>query len=87
MQPGAQFPWHSHAGPVFVTIVSGSLTYVDTDTCNKQTYSTGQAFVDPGQGHVHSAFNPGTEPTVFVATFYGAPDEGSLLIPAPAASC
>lgn len=87
VQPGARFPWHSHAGPVVVNVVSGALTYVDGDNCNEHTYSAGQAFVDPGQGHVHSAFNPGTEPTVFVATFFDAPADGSLLIPAEPVSC
>ena len=24
VQPGAQFPWHSHAGPVFVNLISGA---------------------------------------------------------------
>lgn len=87
VQPGAQFPWHTHVGPVFVDIVSGALVYVDADTCTERAYTAGQAFVDPGQGHVHSAFNQGTEPTVFVATFFDAPAEGSLLIPAEPASC
>ena len=82
VQPGAQFPWHSHRGPVVVNIVSGSLTYVPAGTCHERTYTTGQAFVDAGHGHVHSAFNPGTEPMVFIATFFEAPAEGPLLIPA-----
>jgi quercetin dioxygenase-like cupin family protein len=82
VQPGAQFPWHSHRGPVIVNLVSGSLTYIPADTCHERTYSAGQAFVDPGHGHVHSAVNPGTEPTVFIATFFEAPAEGPLLIPA-----
>ena len=75
VQPGAQFPWHSHTGPVVVNIVSGALTYIDGGTCSRHTYSAGQAFVDPGQGHVHTAFNPGTAPMVLVATFYDAPAE------------
>ena len=82
VQPGAQFPWHSHRGPVVVNIVSGALTYVPAGTCHERTYSTGQAFVDAGHGHVHSAYNPGTEPTVFIATFFEAPETGPLLIPA-----
>ena len=28
VQPGAQFPWHTHPGPVFVTVAEGELTYV-----------------------------------------------------------
>ena len=82
VQPGAHFPWHSHYGPVIVNIVSGSLTYVPAGTCVEKTYSAGESFVDAGHGHVHSAYNPGTQPTVFVATFFEAPDTGALLIPA-----
>ena len=82
VQPGARFPWHTHYGPVIVNIVSGSLTYVEAGTCDETTYSPGQAFVDAGHGHVHSAYNPGTEPTVLIATFFEAPETGALLIPA-----
>lgn len=82
VQPGARFPWHSHYGPVIVNIISGSLTYIAEGSCAETTYSAGQAFVDAGHGHVHSAYNPGTEPTVFIATFFEAPETGSLLIPA-----
>jgi len=82
VQPGARFPWHSHYGPVIVNIISGSLTYVPEGTCHEVTYSAGEAFVDAGHGHVHSAYNPGTQPTVFIATFFEAPEAGALLIPA-----
>jgi len=82
VQPGAQFPWHSHRGPVVVNIISGSLTYVPAGSCHERTFTMGQAFVDPGHGHVHTAYNPGTEPTVFIATFLEAPEAGPLLIPA-----
>jgi quercetin dioxygenase-like cupin family protein len=82
VQPGAHFPWHSHAGPVVVNLISGSLTYVPAGTCGERTYSAGEAFVDAGHGHVHSAYNPGSDPTVFIATFFEAPATGSLLIPA-----
>ena len=82
VQPGARFPWHTHYGPVVVNIVSGSLTYVAAGMCNGMPYAAGQAFVDSGHGHVHSAYNPGTEPTVLIATFFEAPETGPLLIPA-----
>lgn len=87
VQPGARFPWHSHAGPVVVNIVSGALTYVAADDCSRRTYEVGQAFVDPGHGHVHSAVNQTGAPTVFFATFFGAPESGALLIPADPVSC
>jgi quercetin dioxygenase-like cupin family protein len=87
LQSGAQFPWHTHAGPVVVNIVTGALTYQPAETCDTHTYTAGQAFVDPGQGHVHTAWNPTNAPMTFVATFFDAPAEGPLLIPAPAGNC
>jgi hypothetical protein len=85
VQPGAQFPWHSHAGPVVVNVVQGTLVYVPADDCIQRPYPAGTAFVDLGHGHVHSAFNPSaSDVTVFVATFFEAPESGSLLIPAEA---
>ncbi len=87
VQPGARFPWHTHYGPVIVNIAAGSLTFVEASqrragTCDEETYVAGEAFVDAGHGHVHSAYNPGTEPTVLIATFFEAPETGPLLIPA-----
>jgi len=87
VQPGAYFPWHTHTGPVVVNVVSGALTYVGAEDCAQRTYAAGQAFVDPGQGHVHTAFNPTNVPTVLVAAFFHAPAEGPLLIPAAPGHC
>jgi len=84
VQPGAQFPWHSHVGPVVVNVTKGELVYVDGDDCVERAYPAGTAFVDSGHGHVHTAFNATDEVTEFVATFYEAPAEGPLLIPAEA---
>ena len=86
VQPGAQFPWHTHAGPVIVNIVSGALTYIHTD-CEEHTYTAGQAFVDAGHGHVHSAVNRTGSPTVLIATFFEAPASGALVIPADPVAC
>jgi quercetin dioxygenase-like cupin family protein len=82
VQPGASFPWHTHPGPVVVNITQGELVYVPAEDCSRRAYPAGTAFVDPGHGHVHSAVNRTNQPTVFVATFYEAPAEGALLIPA-----
>jgi quercetin dioxygenase-like cupin family protein len=84
VQPGAQFPWHTHRGPVVVNVTEGELVYVGAEDCMAREYPAGTAFVDPGHGHVHSAFNPTDDETVFVATFFEAPAEGPLLIPAEA---
>ena len=87
VQPGARFPWHTHAGPVVVNVDQGTLTYVGGDNCHEHSYGEGEAFVDSGHGHVHSAYNPGTTATVLYATFFEAPKEGPLNIPAPAPDC
>jgi quercetin dioxygenase-like cupin family protein len=87
VQPGARFPWHTHAGPVVANIDQGALTYVEGDDCHEHSYSEGEAFVDTGHGDVHSAYNPGTTPAVIYATFFEAPKEGPLTILAPAPDC
>jgi quercetin dioxygenase-like cupin family protein len=73
LQPGAQFPWHTHPGPVIVNVTEGELVYVGADDCVKRSYPAGTAFVDAGHGHVHTAYNPTGAPTVLVATFFEAP--------------
>jgi quercetin dioxygenase-like cupin family protein len=82
VQPGASFPWHTHRGPVVVNVVSGELVYLDGEDCVERPYAAGTAFVDPGHGHAHTAFNRTSGVTVLVATFFEAPAEGSLLLPA-----
>jgi quercetin dioxygenase-like cupin family protein len=85
VQPGAQFPWHTHPGPVIVNVTEGELVYVGADDCVERSYRAGTAFVDAGHGHVHTAYNPTDAPTVFVATFFEAPPAPEpLLIPADA---
>jgi hypothetical protein len=40
----------------------------------------GTAFVDPGHGNVHTAFNPTDDVTVLIATFFEVPETGPLTI-------
>ena len=87
IQPGAQFPWHTHAGPVVVNVASGALTYIAAEDCAEHTYTAGQAFIDAGHGHAHSAINRTGSPTILIATFFEAPASGSLMIPVEAADC
>ena len=81
IQPGVRFPWHSHPGLVMVTVTQGELVFVYADDCIQRSYPAGSAFVDPGFGNVHYAFNPTGGETVLVATFLGVPDTGPLTIP------
>jgi quercetin dioxygenase-like cupin family protein len=78
VQPGAMFPWHTHPASVVVNVVSGELVYVAAMDCVERPYGPGEAFFDPGFGHVHTAFNRGSAPTVLMATFYGLPATGPL---------
>jgi quercetin dioxygenase-like cupin family protein len=89
VQPGAQFPWHTHPGPVVANVTQGALTYVAADDCVERDYPAGTAFVDAGGDHVHNAFNRTDGPTVLVATFFGMPPAPNpLTIPAdPPADC
>ena len=77
--PGGTTGWHSHPGPVVVVVKAGALTYVREDhgACLETVYSAGKAFVDPGQGHVHTASNRGTENLVLYATYFDVPAGGS----------
>jgi quercetin dioxygenase-like cupin family protein len=84
VQPGAMFPWHSHEGSVVVNVTSGELVYVSAMDCVERHYGPGEAFFDPGHGHVHTAFNPGSQPTVLVATFFGMSANGPLSTPVAA---
>jgi hypothetical protein len=57
--PGGTTGWHSHPGPVLVTVKTGELTlvYADDKTCEGRTYTAGQSFVDRGNETVHTALN------------------------------
>ena len=81
VQPGAQFPWHTHSGPVIVNIAQGELIYVEASDCIERPYPAGTAFVDTGHGHVHTAFNRiGSVPVVLYATFFEVLAQGPLTI-------
>ena len=84
VQPGAQFPWHTHAGPVIVNAAKGELVYVQAVDCVERSYPVGTAFVDPGRANVHTAFNPTGGETVLIATFFETPESGAITIPADA---
>ena len=82
VQPGAQFPWHTHPGPVIVNIAQGELTYIMAHDCVDRPYPAGTAFVDPGNGMVHTAINRTNGVTVLYATFFEVPETGPLTVTA-----
>ena len=88
--PGGTTGWHSHPGPVLVTIKSGALTvvYASDKTCGGRTYNVGESFVDRGDENVHTALNLGTTPVELWATYLvpGAPGS-AFRLDAPDPGC
>ncbi|CAN5780624.1 cupin domain-containing protein [soil metagenome] len=59
LQPGGYVGWHTHPGPVLVTVKTGAFRYQEAD-CTYEDFTAGQTFVDEGGEHVHNGRNPGT---------------------------
>jgi quercetin dioxygenase-like cupin family protein len=75
--PGGSFGWHSHPGPSFVIVKSGTATvYLGADpTCKPHRVRAGSGFVDRGLA-VHVVRNEGTRDLVTVVVSFvpkGAP--------------
>jgi Cupin domain len=71
---GGSTGWHSHPGPVFVTVKMGTLTFYEyDDPCNGHTVSAGHGYVDSGRGHVarNESTEPATDVSVIVAPVGG----------------
>lgn len=80
--------WHTHPGPVVVSVVEGELLLVNARDCVPRTYGVGEAFVDPGRGSVHIASNPSTtDRAVAYATFLGVPDGKPATVWVPPVEC
>lgn len=87
IRAGGALPWHTHPGPAMVTVAAGELTLVDGESCEVRRYATGMAFVDPGQGRVHTAFNATGGETVVFVTYLDVPAGQSPLVPARNPGC
>ena len=78
-QPRSTTGWHSHPGPVFITVTKGRLTYyeIDDPTCTPHVAEAGtpnNAFVDDGHGHVvrNESDEPAQDVSVITAPVGGA---------------
>jgi quercetin dioxygenase-like cupin family protein len=67
IQPGGTLGWHSHLGPSFVIVKSGTASFYEADdpTCTRREIPTGSSLFEPA-GNVHIVRNQGTEPLVNV---------------------
>ena len=52
--PGSSTGWHSHPGPVFITVTEGEVTFYEHDdpTCTPKVVSKGQGYFDTGRRHI-----------------------------------
>ena len=82
-QPGGQSGWHSHPGPVFISVVEGTMTFYESDDpdCTPVVRHAGEGFLDVGD-HAHIARNETAEPATNVVT-YLAPPGAALRIDEP----
>jgi Cupin domain len=82
-QPGGQSGWHSHPGPVFISVVEGTMTFYEADDpdCTPVIRTAGQGFLDTGD-HAHIARNETGLPARNVVT-YLAPPAAPLRIDEP----
>ena len=83
-QPGSQSGWHRHPGPVFIQVVSGTMTFYESDdpTCRPIVRTAGQGYLDLGE-NAHIARNETASPAQNVVTYF-APPGAALRIDAPA---
>jgi len=72
--PGANSGWHSHPGPVFISVIEGTMTFYESDdpTCTPVVRHAGEGFVDVGD-HAHIARNETSEPATNVVTYLVPP--------------
>jgi hypothetical protein len=83
---GGNTGWHAHPYPVFVTVISGTLTFYERDdpTCTGTVVTAGHGYVDSGRGHigVNESGAPATDISVIMAPV-GAVFRTELTVPGP----
>jgi hypothetical protein len=84
--PRSSTGWHTHPGPVFITVTQGQLTFYEYDdpTCTPHVVSAGQGYVDSGHGHIgrNETELPAQDVSVIIAPVAGA-FRGELDAPGP----
>ncbi|HUQ98585.1 MAG TPA: hypothetical protein VM166_03960 [Gemmatimonadaceae bacterium] len=82
-QPNAQSGWHSHPGPVFIQVVTGTMTFYESDdpACTPVVRRAGQGYLDAGD-HAHIARNESGAVAENLVTYF-APPGAALRIDEP----
>ena len=88
---GGSTGWHSHPGPVLVTVKSGALRliYADDTSCQGTVYDAGDSFIDRGDEVTHVARNVSASDNVELWATYlvpGDPGTGFRIDVTPAPS-
>jgi hypothetical protein len=83
-QPGGQSGWHTHPGPVFIQVVSGTMTFYESDDphCHPIVRTAGQGYLDTGE-HAHIARNENPYHAAQNIVTYFAPPGAALRVDAP----
>jgi quercetin dioxygenase-like cupin family protein len=73
-QPNGQSGWHRHPGPVFISVVSGEMTFYESDDpdCKPVVKHAGEGFLDKGE-HAHIARNESGATAINVVTYLVPP--------------
>ncbi len=74
---GSHSGWHSHPGPVFISVIEGTMTFYESDdpSCTPIVRSAGQGYLDTGT-HAHIARNESGLPAKNVVTYFAPPTAG-----------
>ena len=83
---GSSTGWHTHPGPVFITVTQGTVTFYERDdpTCTPVVVTAGHGYVDTGHGHIgrNESGQPAEDVTVIIAPV-GGTFRGELEAPSP----
>ena len=83
---GGSTGWHAHPYPVFITVISGEVTFYERDdpTCSPVVVTAGHGYVDSGHGHIgrNESGQPAVDISVIMAPV-GQPFRIELDAPGP----
>jgi quercetin dioxygenase-like cupin family protein len=80
-EPGHKSGWHSHPGPVFISVKQGTMSFYD-DHCNRIVRTAGEGFLDVGDDE-HFAINETDTTAINVVTYFVPPDQTQLRFDEP----
>jgi quercetin dioxygenase-like cupin family protein len=71
--PGSTSGWHTHPGPVFITVTKGTVTFYEANdpACTPNALSAGATLIDAAEAnHGHIARNEGTDDAETAVTIF-----------------